>query len=111
MILLADADDAWSQESPDCSSAWSAAFRSGVSPGLHSSVAHSVLLCAGSFVNSSDQRGCRKQPEIFAKDSGSSGWLRKNDFAVATHQMLCAYPVRERSQSPKDDKGVLTLQD
>lgn len=80
VILVAEADDSRSREFPGRSSAWSAGFRSGVSPGPHSSVAQSALLCTESFVDGSDQCGCRKQPEVIAKDGGSSVWLRKNKF-------------------------------
>lgn len=85
-------------------------FGSGVSLGLHNPVAQSVRLCTESFIDSGDQCGCRKEPEIFGEDSRTSVWL-KNNFAVTARQMLCTYPVHGRSQSPKGDKGVLTLED
>lgn len=81
-------------------------LRSGASPGLP----QPVLLCTESLSYSGDHCGCRTEPEVFAEDSGCSVWLRKNNFAVSARQMLCAYPVHGRSQSPRDDKGVLALE-
>jgi len=109
-ILPAEAEDAWSGERAECAVPGVLCLGR-VPPGLRSSAAQPLLLCAEPFGDSGHRGGCREQPGVSTKESGSSAWLGKDDFAVRAHQMLCVYPVHGRSRAPADDKGVLALED